>query len=64
MDLQTIDDAVARRVKAMNDRVSMLKEHDLYFYNQPVEELLSDSKVRVHGRVMGMYASYGYLGLL
>lgn len=42
----------------------MLKEHDLYFYNQPAEELLSDSKVRVNGRVMGMYASYGYLGLL
>ncbi|MCC6568155.1 MAG: aminotransferase class I/II-fold pyridoxal phosphate-dependent enzyme [Anaerolineales bacterium] len=64
MDLHNTDDAVARRIKAMNDRVAMLKEHDLYFYNQPVEELLSDSRVRVRGRVMGMYASYGYLGLL
>ena len=64
MDLHNTDDAVTRRIKALTDRVSMLKEHDLYFYNQPVEELLDDSKVRVRGRVMGMYASYGYLGLL
>lgn len=64
MDLHHTDDAVTRRIKAITERVSMLKEHDLYFYNQPAEELLSDSKVRVNGRVMGMYASYGYLGLL
>lgn len=64
MDLHHTDDAVTRRIKAITERISMLKEHDLYFYNQPAEELLSDSKVRVNGRVMGMYASYGYLGLL
>ena len=64
MDLHNTDDSVTRRIKAMNDRVAMLKAHDLYFYNQPVEELLNDSKVRVRGREMGMYASYGYLGLL
>jgi glycine C-acetyltransferase len=48
----------------MNDRIGNLKSNDLYFYNQPVEEMLDDSKVRVRGRVMGMYASYSYLGLV
>ncbi|HSA99710.1 MAG TPA: aminotransferase class I/II-fold pyridoxal phosphate-dependent enzyme [Anaerolineales bacterium] len=64
MDVLTANDAVTRRIKAITDRIAGLKEHDLYFYNQPVEEILDDSKVRVRGRVMGMYASYGYLGLL
>ena len=64
MDLHNTDDSVTRRIRAMNDRLSMLKENDLYFYNQAVEEMLGDSKVRVRGRVMGMYASYSYLGLV
>ena len=64
MDFHNTDDSVTRRIRAMNDRLSMLKETDLYFYNQAVEEMLSDSKVRVRGRVMGMYASYSYLGLV
>jgi glycine C-acetyltransferase len=64
MDLHNTDDTVTRRIRAMNDRVSMLKENDLYFYNQAIEEMLGDSKVRVRGRVMGMYASYSYLGLV
>ena len=59
-----IDDAVSRRVKVFTDRVSMAKANDLYFYNQPIEELLSGAKVLVHGREMGMYASYGYLGFV
>jgi 8-amino-7-oxononanoate synthase len=64
MDLLKTNDAVTRRIKAMNDRLSGLKENGLYFYNQAVEEILGDSKVRVRGRVMGMYASYSYLGLV
>ena len=64
MDLHNTDDAVTRRIRAMTDRIAMLKANDLYFYNQPVEEMLGDSKVRVRGRVMGMYASYSYLGLV
>ena len=64
MNLQTRDDAVTRRIAAMVNRISGLKENDYYFYNQPVEEMLEDSKVRVNGRVMGMYASYSYLGLV
>ena len=64
MDLLKTNDAVTRRIKAMNDRLSGLQENGLYFYNQPVEEMLGDSRVRVRGRVMGMYASYSYLGLV
>ncbi|HSK87937.1 MAG TPA: aminotransferase class I/II-fold pyridoxal phosphate-dependent enzyme [Anaerolineales bacterium] len=64
MDLHNTNDAVTRRIKAMTDRISGLKQNDLYFYNQAVEEMLGDSKVRVRGRVMGMYASYSYLGLV
>jgi len=48
----------------MNERVNLLKENDLYFYNQAVEEVRGGARVLVHGREMGMYASYGYLGLL
>jgi hypothetical protein len=33
MDYKNTDDAVTRRIRAMVDRVNMLKEHDLYFYN-------------------------------
>jgi glycine C-acetyltransferase len=64
MDFHNTDDAVTRRVKALTDRVARLKEHDLYFYNQPVAEILPGMKVRVNGREMGMYASYSYLGLV
>jgi 8-amino-7-oxononanoate synthase len=63
MDLKR-DDSVTRRIQALTDRVSMLKENDLYFYNQPIEEIRDGAKVLVHGREMGMYASYSYLGLV
>ena len=64
MDFHSTDDSVTRRVHAIMDRVSLAKDHDLYFYNQPIEEILPGMKVRVHGREMGMYASYSYLGLV
>jgi 8-amino-7-oxononanoate synthase len=64
MDFHSTDDAVTRRIHAIMDRVSKAKDNDLYFYNQPVEELLPGMKVRVRGREMGMYASYSYLGLV
>lgn len=64
MDFQNTTDAVTRRIKAMTDRVQHLKSNDLYFYNQPIEELMGGAKVRVRGREMGMYASYSYLGLV
>lgn len=64
MDLHTTDDAVTRRIKYFTDRERMLRENDLYFYNQPVEEIRGGSRVLVRGREMGMYASYSYLGLI
>ncbi|MGA7195077.1 MAG: aminotransferase class I/II-fold pyridoxal phosphate-dependent enzyme [Anaerolineales bacterium] len=63
MDFNT-DDSVSARVKVFTERVAMAKANDLYFYNQPIEELRGGAKVLVHGREMGMYASYSYLGLI
>lgn len=64
MDWNNVDDAVARRIRALNERVNNLKAADLYFYNQPVSELRGGARVLVNGREMGMYASYSYLGLI
>jgi glycine C-acetyltransferase len=64
MDLQKTHDAVTRRIRAITERVEHVKQNDLYFYNQPVEEILPGMRVRVRGREMGMYASYSYLGLV
>lgn len=58
------DDAVARRVQAFAARLKQARADDLYFYNQPVQELRGGSRVLVRGREMGMYASYSYLGLI
>jgi len=64
MDIQTKDDAVTRRIKFFTDREMRLRVNDLYFYNQPVEQVKSGARVIVNGREMGMYASYSYLGLI
>jgi glycine C-acetyltransferase len=60
----TQDDSLSRRMAMLEQRVKVMKENDLYFYNQPVQEILGGSKVIVNGREMGMYASYSYLGLV
>ncbi|HET6822009.1 MAG TPA: aminotransferase class I/II-fold pyridoxal phosphate-dependent enzyme, partial [Anaerolineales bacterium] len=64
MDLLKTNDAVTRRIRAITERIANVKENDLYFYNQPIEEILPGMRVRVRGREMGMYASYSYLGLI
>jgi glycine C-acetyltransferase len=64
MDFQTVDNNATRRIAALKQRLDTMKEHNYYFYNQPVEEILPGAKVRVNGRIMGMYASYSYLGLV
>jgi len=64
MDFNNTNDSVTRRIRAFTERVARLKEHDLYYLNMPVEEILPDSKVLLRGRTMGMYASYSYLGLV
>ena len=53
MDFQNTNDSVTRRVRAFTERVARLKEHDLYYLNMPVEEILPDSKVRLRGREHG-----------
>jgi len=64
MDIRTTEDAVTRRIQYFTDRERMLRANDLYFYNQPVEEIRGGARVLVRGREMGMYASYSYLGLI
>ncbi len=64
MDIHTTDDAVTRRIRFFTEREQKLRDNDLYFYNQPVEEIKGGSRVIVKGREMGMYASYSYLGLI
>jgi 8-amino-7-oxononanoate synthase len=64
MDLKSANDSVMRRIRAMGERETMLRENGLYFYNQPIEEVRGGAKAVVHGREMGMYASYSYLGLI
>jgi glycine C-acetyltransferase len=64
MEINDKNDAIVRRMQALIERVVGLKELDLYFYNQPVEELHGGARVVVNGREMGMYASYSYLGLV
>ena len=64
MDFDRADDAVMQRIRVMNKRIQEAQEAGLYFYNQPISELRGGARVLVDGREMGMYASYGYLGLL
>ncbi len=64
MDLRKADDAVARRIRAMVERVSYLKANDLYFYNLPATDLRGGARSVVNGREMTIFASYSYLGLI
>ncbi len=64
LDPNTMQDAVARRIKAMGERTQGMRDTESYFYNQPVSELRGGARVIVKGREMGMYASYSYLGLI
>ncbi len=57
-------DRLAGRIQAWRQRVDETKAADLYFFNQPIDELLSPTRVRTNGREMLMFASYSYLGLL
>jgi len=59
-----VDDKLSARVRAMRQRVETTQQADLYFYNQPIEELCGGVRVRTHGREMLMFASYSYLGLI
>ncbi len=58
------NDKLTQTINAMLDRIVGLKEADLYFFNQPVDELKGSARAIVRGREMLMFASYSYLGLL
>jgi 8-amino-7-oxononanoate synthase len=62
--MNKIPDSITRRINEMKARTSSMKSENLYFYNQPIAEILGGSKVRVDDRIMSMYASYSYLGLI
>lgn len=64
MDFHSVENNSTRRIAALKQRVDEVRKHGFYFYNQAVEEMLPNAKVRVRGRIMGMYASYSYLGLV
>lgn len=57
-------DKLSERVNYWVNRVNAGKAADLYYYNQPLEELKGSARAIVHGREMLMFASYSYLGLL
>lgn len=63
-EILKIEDKVAARMRAMRARVDQARELDYYFFNQPIEELRSGTRVRVREREMLMFASYSYLGLI
>lgn len=58
------NDRLTERIRQWEHRVSETKEADLYFFNQPVDELRGSARAVVRGREMLMFASYSYLGLL
>jgi len=58
------NDGLTQRINAWLTRVNGIKADDLYFFNQPVDELDGNARAIVSGREMLMFASYSYLGLL
>ena len=59
-----VEDKIDGRARAMRQRLESVKSEDLYYYNQPIEELCGGARVRTGGREMLMFASYSYLGLI
>jgi len=64
MEISRTEDKISAKIKAIRARIDEAKEHDLYFYNQPIEELCGGARVRTQGREMLMFASYSYLSLI
>jgi glycine C-acetyltransferase len=57
-------DRIAAKLQAWQERVEAAKAEGLYFFNQPIDALLSPTRVRVGERELLMFASYSYLGLI
>ena len=64
MEMVMSHDKIAARLQFWLDRANRLKDDDLYFFNQPIEEICGGARVRLKGREMLMFASYSYLGLI
>jgi len=59
-----VEGKIDARARAMRQRLENAQSEDLYYYNQPIEELCGGARVRTGGREMLMFASYSYLGLI
>ena len=59
-----LQDRIAAKIEAWQARVQATQAEGLYFFNQPVDELLSPTRVRIGQRELLMFASYSYLGLI
>jgi glycine C-acetyltransferase len=59
-----MSDRITAKIAYWHERVGRTQTEGLYFFNEPVEAILSPTRVRVRGREMLMFASYSYLGLL
>ena len=59
-----MSDRLTEHMRYWRERTDTLQDDQRYFYNQPIDALVSDARVLVRGREMLMFASYGYLGLL
>ena len=57
-------DKISARILAWRERLEQAKENQLYFFNQPIDELRGGARVLVNGQEMQMFASYSYLGLI
>ncbi len=57
-------DRIHERMAYWRGRVGETQAQGLYFYNQPVDEILSPTRVRIGTRELIQFASYSYLGLL
>jgi glycine C-acetyltransferase len=64
MEETLVNEKLEERIRFWTNRVDSFSDADLYFYNQPIDELLGGVRVAVHGREMLMFASYSYLGLI
>ena len=57
-------DRIQERIAYWQARVGTTRDQGLYFFNQPVDEILSPTRVRIGARELIQFASYSYLGLL
>jgi glycine C-acetyltransferase len=57
-------DRITAKIEYWRERVGRTRAEGLYFFNEPIEAILSPTRVRVRGRELLMFASYSYLGLL